>query len=163
MPRWTIVAIGLLFLPVFGPAGSTSGQDNQATTVQEAAPVPETIPPAAPASMKDDATGGVAAHGHHECAGGCETCGRTAPSACGAGCGGRFYADWFCGTCDMPPHYPYCPPMHGYYYFRPYNYLHVARQQLFVASWGDDPRAPYKNEIFRRVYTEYKADHAKSP
>jgi hypothetical protein len=61
-------------------------------------------------------------------------------------------------TCDMPPHYPYFPPMHGYYYFRPYHHSHLASQQDFVASWGGDPRNPYANEIFQRVYAEYRAD-----
>jgi len=57
----------------------------------------------------------------------------------------------------MIPHYAYYPALHGYYYFRPYNYMHVPRQQEFVTRFGGDARNPYANEIFKRVYAEYKA------
>ncbi len=52
----------------------------------------------------------------------------------------------------MFPHYPYFPPMHGYYYFRPYHHSHIARHQSLVAGWGGDPRNPYSNAIFQAVY-----------
>ena len=47
--------------------------------------------------------------------------------------------------------------MHGYYYFRPYHHSHVTQQQM-VTAWGGDPRNPYANEIFQRVYAQYKAE-----
>jgi hypothetical protein len=68
-----------------------------------------------------------------------------------------------CCACQMPPHYPHFPPLNGYYYFRPYNYPQLAPQQQFVMSWGGDPRDPYKNEIFQRVYAAYKAETKKEP
>jgi hypothetical protein len=58
---------------------------------------------------------------------------------------------------DMPPHYPYYPEMHGYYYFRPYNYVHVPQQQEFVGSYGGDRRDPYSHELFKVIYAEFKA------
>ena len=58
----------------------------------------------------------------------------------------------------MHPHYAYFPSMHGYYYFRPYHHSHVRLQQQTVAGWGGDVRNPYSNEIFQRVYAEYRAD-----
>ena len=64
-----------------------------------------------------------------------------------------------CFACagDMPPHYAYYPEMHGYYYFRPYNYVHVPQQQEFVGSYGGDRRDPYSNELFKVIYAEFKA------
>jgi hypothetical protein len=57
----------------------------------------------------------------------------------------------------MPPHYPYFPAMHGYYYFRPYNGSMLRPQQMIAVSWGCDPRAPYDNQIFQQVYAEAEA------
>lgn len=57
-------------------------------------------------------------------------------------------------TCDMFPHYPYFPEYFGYYYFRPYNYVHIFEHQNIVARWGGDPRNPYSHELFQRLYAE---------
>lgn len=57
----------------------------------------------------------------------------------------------------MPQHYPYYPPMHGYYYFHPYHYAHVPAQQAFASQFGVDTRNPYSNDFFKVVYAEYKA------
>jgi hypothetical protein len=70
------------------------------------------------------------------------------------GWGGLSY---FVSLGDMPQHYPYFPEMHGYYYFRPYNYVHVPQQQEFVGSYGGDRRDPYSNELFKVIYAEFKA------
>ncbi len=75
--------------------------------------------------------------------------GQPHPPCCGS--------QWICSTCDMPPHYAYYPPLHGYYYFRPYNHAHIPQQQQLVEYWGGDPRNPYANEVFKRVYAEYEA------
>jgi hypothetical protein len=66
------------------------------------------------------------------------------------------------GALDMPQHYPYYPPMHGYYYFRPYNYMHVPTQQAYATQFGVDPRNPYSNDFFKVVYAEYKASLLRS-
>ena len=57
-------------------------------------------------------------------------------------------------TCDMPQHLPYCSRPMSYYYFRPYQFAHVAVHQDFVRSYGGNPRDPYENSIFERVYAE---------
>lgn len=64
-----------------------------------------------------------------------------------------------CAMCDMVQHHAYYPAMHGYYYFSPYNWRIVPRQQAFVACWGGDPRNPYSNAVFKGVYADYKAAH----
>jgi hypothetical protein len=80
----------------------------------------------------------------------CETTCQPAPCS-GCGCGHCLYR-LFCGCCDLVPHLPYFPPRHGYYYFRPYNIAHLQRHQEMVVRWGEDPRNPYGNEVFTRVY-----------
>jgi len=57
----------------------------------------------------------------------------------------------------MPQHYPYYPPLHGYYYFCPYHYSHVPAHQDFAGRIGIDPRNPYANDFFKMVYAEYRA------
>jgi hypothetical protein len=56
----------------------------------------------------------------------------------------------------MSEHYAYYPAMHGYYYFHPYHYMHVVYEQGFATQIGMDPRNPYANDLFKRVYAEYK-------
>lgn len=51
-------------------------------------------------------------------------------------------------TCDMYPHFPYPPMFHGYYYFRPYNYDNILRQQQVVSMWGGNPQQPYSIKMF---------------
>jgi hypothetical protein len=55
-------------------------------------------------------------------------------------------------TGDFYPHYPYPAPYFGYYYLKPYNWVHVADHQAFAAKWGGDPRVPYGHEYFNRLY-----------
>jgi hypothetical protein len=80
----------------------------------------------------------------------CETC------SCGRGCGLGTPGEACC--CRMPQHYAYFPPLHGYYYFRPYHPSHIEVQQQRVITWGGDPRNPYANEIFQTVYEAYRRD-----
>jgi hypothetical protein len=61
--------------------------------------------------------------------------------------------------CNEIQHYDYYPAMHGNYYFRPYNAIKVPFQQVFGARFGGDPRAPYANGVFQKVYAEYWATH----
>jgi hypothetical protein len=60
----------------------------------------------------------------------------------------------------MPQHHAYFPVLHGYYYFRPYHPSHIPLHQQRVAGWGEDPRNPYSNDIFRRVYADYWAERS---
>jgi len=64
---------------------------------------------------------------------------------------------WF-SSYDMPQHLSYYPPAKGYYYFRPYHFLHYQQQASFVTRFGGDPRLPYANEIFDRVYEQYEME-----
>lgn len=62
-------------------------------------------------------------------------------------------------TGDMYPHFPYYPQDHGYYYFRPYNYMHVHEQAGQAMSMGIDPGNPYSNSIFDSIYEGYYAQN----
>lgn len=72
-------------------------------------------------------------------------------------CRGGVGIGWRRREYEMPMHYPYYPPLHGYYYFHPYHPSHVAAHQAFVARFGVDPRNPYCNDFFRTIYAEYRA------
>jgi hypothetical protein len=71
---------------------------------------------------------------------------------------GRPHKDWCISPCNLSLHYPYFPKDHGYYYFRPYNMVHVAIQRDIAASWGEDPRNPYDHKVFDRVYEALRAE-----
>ncbi len=58
----------------------------------------------------------------------------------------------------MSPHYSYHPEMHGYYYFRPYNWTHIAEHQQITSQWGEDPRNPWGRQVFEQVYADYLAE-----
>jgi hypothetical protein len=49
---------------------------------------------------------------------------------------------------------PFFGTTHGYYYFRPYHVMHVFSQQELATRWGGDPRNPYDNTIFQRIYEQ---------
>ncbi|MDA1051391.1 MAG: hypothetical protein O3C40_13045 [Planctomycetota bacterium] len=53
---------------------------------------------------------------------------------------------------DMTLHIPYRSHPHNFYYFRPYNYFHIEEQQREVMYYGGNPRHPYANKVFQRVY-----------
>ncbi len=139
MSRWIVVPIGVFLLSALVIADTGTAQESFEVINLEASRVPVSAAVDAWALYADDAP----------CDGGCETCG----GAQGVG----FWAQWLHGSCDMPPRYPYFPSMHGYYYFRPYHQMHVTQQQAVVIGWGGDARHPYGNEIFKKVYAEYRA------
>ena len=55
---------------------------------------------------------------------------------------------------NMPQHYPYVSEPWTYYYFRPYSYLHIAKQQQEAAGWGATPQQPYARKMFDRIYED---------
>lgn len=59
---------------------------------------------------------------------------------------------------DMVQHMPFFGTTHGYYYFRPYHVMHVFSQQELATRWGGDPRNPYDNTMFQRVYQQMGVD-----
>jgi len=54
----------------------------------------------------------------------------------------------------MAQHTPFFGTTHGYYYFRPYHVMHVFSQQELATRWGGDPRNPYDNTMFDRIYEQ---------
>lgn len=55
----------------------------------------------------------------------------------------------------MYPSRPYFPVCHGHYYFRPYHFSDVWKQQQLAARWGGAPGSPYSsNDLFEQVYLE---------
>jgi hypothetical protein len=77
-------------------------------------------------------------------------------------CCGSFLCDGFIdgyiiprrSTGDMVQHMPFFGTTHGYYYFRPYHVMHVFSQQELATRWGGDPRNPYDNTQFQRIYEQ---------
>lgn len=98
-------------------------------------------------------------------------CGGMSPCGCGCGygnpcqcgeddgcckrCCNRCRWRWAHTTGDMYPHFAYYPQDHGYYYFRPYNYIHVFEHRARVVSLGGDPRNPYSVAMFDPIYEEF--------
>jgi hypothetical protein len=74
----------------------------------------------------------------------------------GGGGGGRCSKCCRDSTCDMYQHMPYFPVNHGYYYFRPYNYVHVWKHQQWVTTIGGDPRNPYSRALFIPIYEQFE-------
>jgi hypothetical protein len=40
------------------------------------------------------------------------------------------------------------------YYFRPYYWKQIGRQQAAAAAWGADPSSPYTSNVMETVYAE---------
>ena len=150
---WFLLALGILVIGHVAASAQTQ-------------PIPEVIQPGPLLIDEPDPTAkpeltpiaepenGVPVEIHE----GVETCERVGSCGCGVSGGHGFWCRWFHGTCDMPQHHAYFPPMHGYYYFRPYHPGHVSRQQQFMTQFGGDPRHPYANRLFKKIYAEYEAD-----
>lgn len=59
----------------------------------------------------------------------------------------------WCSPGNMSGHIPLCPCSGTYYYFRPYNWFHIAEQQQEAAIYEGDPRNPYDNRaVFEGLY-----------
>jgi hypothetical protein len=121
--------------------------------------------PAGDAPLDYSYSGAAAAGGACGCDGGA-----VGGGACGTGCGGCGLRRG-CGlsccclsghTCcipfkttgDLVQHMPFFGTTHGYYYFRPYHVMHVFSQQELATRWGGDPRNPYDNSGFQRIYEQ---------
>ena len=85
---------------------------------------------------------------------GCQTCtGGGSCHRCNAATCSNARSCWR-SSCDMFQHHAYYPIDHGYYYFRPYNYMNVLCHVNLATTLGEDPRHPYANRLFERVYGE---------
>ena len=74
----------------------------------------------------------------------CDTCSIPDSNCCSKACKHS--------TCNLYPHYPYFPQCHGYYYFRPYNWVHIEQHRLTIP--GENLQNPYSNDMFDRIYAE---------
>lgn len=74
------------------------------------------------------------------------------PECCGSKfghkCRGKLHAWKSVLKPDMAPHTPYRALPAEYYYFRPYNIMHIPQHQEEVVQYGEDPRMPYENSVF---------------
>ncbi|MFN3151997.1 hypothetical protein [Bremerella sp.] len=113
--------------------------------------------------------------GCNSCNSGCNSCGCHKAHGCNLGCHGGCDSGCGCHGCghghggfyarhclpspwhapgNMTPHIPYVAYPKTYYYFRPYNMLHIPDQQARAAAWVENPALPYSNGIFDKVYAE---------
>ena len=67
------------------------------------------------------------------------------------------------GPGDLYPHYAYYPKFHGYYYFRPYNHIHVERDAALAAAMGGDVRAPYSTEFLKPMFASFSTTNPVPP
>lgn len=105
--------------------------------------------------------------------GGCGTCGSCGHGGLLHGGGlGLHHGGYWAKHClpspwhapgNMAPRFPYEAYPQTYYYFRPYNMLHIPQQQEIARGWVDDPALPYSNGVFAKVYAEYEADLINTP
>lgn len=92
---------------------------------------------------------------------GCTSCGPISP--CPTHCGVTRYGFWtywgliphHCPPGNLHQHIPYIAYPKDYYYLRPYNYFQIPDHQQEVMNYGDDPRDPYTNRVFERVYSQF--------
>lgn len=167
MSRLLLVAIGTLLIPIQTQSVTALAQQASATggnvTVGESVRTPVV---AVISDSRDAGNGSAKQATLHT-----EEVSDSCPTASDPG-GGGFGHDlrlgcWWCShrfracshsACSMPPHYPYFPSMHGYYYFRPYHHSHLVEQQNLAAQWGEDPRKPYANMVLKQVREAYEKE-----
>ena len=58
----------------------------------------------------------------------------------------------------MEQHLTYLAQPKTYYYFRPYNMVHIQRQQQLALDLGQDSAAPYDNTIFTTVFDDMEKE-----
>lgn len=87
---------------------------------------------------------------------GCESagcaCGDGCSGGCDDGCGQLMRYDLRHPPTNMVPHLPYDAQPKTYYYFRPYNWMHIHQHQGEAAIWNAPAGNPYSNKIFQDVY-----------
>ena len=167
MSRLLLVTIGTLLVPIQIQSVTALGQQGVPTGGKVAVGESVGEPVVAVVSDSRDVDNGSAKQATFhtkEAADSCPTDSHPAGSGCGHDvglgcwwCSNRFRASSH-SACSMPPHYPYFPSMHGYYYFRPYHHSHLAEQQNLAAQWGEDPRMPYANVMLKQVREAYKKE-----
>ncbi len=129
--------------PVGAPAGAPMGP-------------PVGGPGGAPLAGPVDDGGGYAGGGAGCADGGCNLA--SVPHCWEKRLWGPHYHWVWNSTGDMPQHMPYFPHSHGYYYFRPYNVVHVLQQQEMATRWAGDARDPYDVRMFEKIYQQHEAE-----
>jgi hypothetical protein len=66
----------------------------------------------------------------------------------------RCRAFWGGSPGDMYPWSPCWAECDTNYYFRPYYWKQIGRQQAAAAAWGADPSSPYTSTVMETVYSE---------
>jgi hypothetical protein len=114
----------------------------------------------APACCTPVSCAAAAQYGCGQSYGACysQTCGNYCceKQSCCDRCKNRCYWHRAHTTGDMFPHYAYYPQHHGYYYFRPYNWMHVLEHQARIVAMGGDSRNPYSVAIFDPIYEDFE-------
>ncbi|MDA1017429.1 MAG: hypothetical protein O3A00_23605 [Planctomycetota bacterium] len=77
----------------------------------------------------------------------CNGCGDPCCLFCQSGCTSKACRH---STCTLYPHYAYFPECHGYYYFTPYNWVHIDQHRMTIP--GQDFKNPYSNAVFDQLY-----------
>ena len=84
----------------------------------------------------------------------CENSGSRLCFPCGGCCAG--FSQWifakYPSTCDMYQHHAYFPEAHGYYFFRPYNYLLTNQQRQMFPTITGSFVAPYTSANYQPIY-----------
>ena len=64
-------------------------------------------------------------------------------------------------TSDLYPHFAYAPEKHGFYSFRPYNWMHFEKAK--AAYPGVDPKAPFSNVFITQAQNEFIKTNGHGP
>ena len=150
---YAIVCSSLLAMPAFA-WDEPSADDAVVQQPVEATPVAEPATPEPQAKMLStiDPVVDGAVYDYE-----CDTCHLGCECECHAG---KFIHGLFCGPDNMYQHAPYLATPKTYYYFRPYNFMHVRTQQVQAQLWGADPGMPYSNAVFQDVYKQIEMPKA---
>jgi hypothetical protein len=103
-----------------------------------------------------DGTTGLTDYGTGYAAGTCPDQAGDGAAESGSRCGRCCRYAHLHSTFDLYPHYAYPPEHHGYYYYRPYNYVHVLEHQSSVVRLGGDPKNPYSVRMFDAIERDFE-------
>lgn len=125
-----------------------AAQSAPTPAVKTPGPVPQPEPEQQASKGSAPVTGGEMYEGEYYEGDYCEACEDCKYGMC------DLHRDLKAMARNMHPHYPYEAQPWTYYYFRPYNYTHVKRQQEEATAWGADPAQPYGRKLFDKVYED---------
>ena len=150
---YALLCSALLAMPAFA-WDEPSADDAAVSQPLEASPIPPAAAPEPHAEPISEAVP-IMDDTFYDCE--CNTCGLGCECDCNAG---KFIHGLLCGPDNMFQHTPYLATPKTYYYFRPYNFMHVRYQQGQAQIWGADPGMPYSNAVFQDVYKQIESGTA---